>query len=108
MIDVRTPAARSTDPEPSHEAAHEITESGERQRQQEAVADAVRRYPGRTSHELAQATGMDRYAIARRLSECVTAKVVEEPDDARKRKCRVSGKKVTTWWPVPQQARLVA
>lgn len=51
---VETPAARSTDPETSHEAATAITGSGKRARQQRAIVALVRRYPGRTAGELAK------------------------------------------------------
>lgn len=105
MIDVRTPAARSTDPETSHEAAAAITESGERAKQQDRAAAAVRKHPGLTSAELAQAIGMNRYALARRLPEVETAKEVVK---GAARTCEVSRRKAVTWWPVVQQARLVA
>lgn len=97
MIDVQTPAFRATDPETSELAAIEITASGERKRQQDATAEAVRKHPGKTSHELAQVTGLNRYALARRLPECVTGKEVVK---GAARTCAVSGRKAVTWWPV--------
>lgn len=100
---ISTPAARGTDPDTSHQAAAEITASGLRHQQQEAAARAVRRHPGCTSHELAQLTGMDRYALARRLPECATAGEVAKGEA---KLCTVSGRRAITWHPVvvPAQA----
>lgn len=94
---VETPIARATDPESSHMAAEEITKSGARAHQQHQTAAAVKQYPGRTSQELAEATGIDRYTLARRLSECETAKSVRR---GQMRSCWITGRKALTWWPV--------
>lgn len=101
MRRVETPAARATDPVTSHLAADAHTRSGTRARQQEQAADAVARYPGHTSQELAQLTGLDRYMLARRLPECVTAGAVFKGTNQR---CSVSGRLAMTWWPVREVA----
>lgn len=92
-----TPAARSTDPETSHLAAEENTLSGRRAVQQHAVLAAVMSHPGLTSRELAQAAGMDRYVVARRLPELEAAKRVHKGEA---RECRVNKRRAVTWWPV--------
>jgi len=93
---VATPAARRTDPETSHKAAEEHTRSGARAHQQQQVTAAVRALPGRTSFELAMATGLDRYMVARRLPECVTAGTVRK---GATKTCGITGKTALTWWP---------
>ena len=63
-----SPVARAGDPRSSHEAAAQITRSGLRASQQRTVLELVRKYPGRTSAELAaQSQGIDRWTAARRL-----------------------------------------
>lgn len=93
---VETPAARNTDPDTSHEAAEAITASGERHRQAQDVARAVRFYPGRTSAEIASLLMVHRQMPARRLPELETGGVVER---GPKRKCSVAGLNAITWWP---------
>lgn len=93
---VATPAARATDPETSHLAAEEVTASGVRQQQIGMAIAAVRAHPDRTSMELAQATGHDRYMLARRLPDAVTAGAVRK---GGARTCTVSGRKALTWLP---------
>lgn len=61
--------ARSSDPSTSHEAANYIVATGVQGDQQSAAASAVRRFPGLTSLELANETGICRYVLARRLPE---------------------------------------
>ena len=94
---VETPLARASDPITSHIAAAEHTASGNRARQQHQTIAAVRAYPGRTSQELAQLTRLDRYMLARRLPECVTAGAVRRGAISR---CSVTGKLALTWYPV--------
>ena len=94
---VETPAARATDPETSHLAAAEITRSGVRGHQQSQVVAAVRAFPGCTSFELAMKTSLDRYVVARRLSECVTSGDVKKGDA---KACPVTGRLALSWWPV--------
>lgn len=101
---VETPAARRSDPEPSHLAAAEITRSGERESQQRAVVDLVRSYPGRTARELAEIefAGLPQdptkryYAIQRRVSE-MSPRYIRR---GGQRKCSESERVATTLWPV--------
>lgn len=96
MLDVRTPAARSTDPGTSHEAAAHVTLTGARAKQQALAVSAVEQYPGLTSLELARRTSMDRYVLARRLPECEEGGAVRR---GQERRCSVSGRTAITWWP---------
>lgn len=92
------PRARRNDPRSSHEAAAAIEASGRAAHQSAQVLAAVRLWPCSTSHELADAAHMDRYAIARRLPELAAAGRVRriEPS-AETVPCRISGKRVCRW-----------
>jgi hypothetical protein len=96
MRRIETPAARNTDPSTSHEAAAEITASGLRAFQQAQTVSAIRAYPGHTMQELAALTGLERYMLGRRVSECETAGLVVR---GIKRKCAVTGRSAEPWWP---------
>ncbi len=49
------------------------------------------------THMVAQATGLDRYMLARRLPELIKAgRVWRGPN----KPCAVSGRTACTWWPV--------
>lgn len=89
-----SPAARSTDPETSHEAARRVTESGVRQGHAERVLAAVRAHPGMTSRELAGPTGLERHEVARRLADLANAGLVEQQDA---RPCSVGRGRAVTW-----------
>lgn len=97
-IDVRTPAARATDPVTSHMAAENLTQSGVRCKQQAEVLSAIWCNEGCTAHELAKRTGLDYYKIMRRGAELRLAGVVKE-NRFDKRRCTVSGRMALTWWP---------
>lgn len=92
--DVRTPAARATDPDTSHTAAESVTKSGVRAHQQRQVLAALRQWPGCTSAELAKHAHMDRYAVARRLPELVPLFAFR----GGSRACQISGRPAVTWW----------
>lgn len=100
------PRARESDPVSSHLAAREVKESGRLGKQQCAVLEAVRAWPGRTSAELAAKLAPDnwfslRHMVARRLPEL-------EPVHVRKgvmRECTKTHRKAVTWFPVEHLAR---
>lgn len=85
------PRARATDPSSSHAAADELERSGRADRQLDQVQRLVRRYPGRTSKMLATMGRVDRYMVARRLSE------LERQGRVRRRDA--GGGAQLTWWP---------
>lgn len=91
--------ARATDSSGSHEAAASIVRSGRHAAQKDRTEAAVRRYPGMTSMQLAQATGMDRYMVARRLPDLAKEGRAHRGAKAR---CPISNITVCTWWPVAQ------
>jgi hypothetical protein len=96
------PIARRFDPSTSHEAAEHITKNGSRARQQNAVLDLVKRFPGHTSAELAAKSdledgGLDRATVARRLPELRKAHLVKNGWD---RACTVTHHKGMSWYPV--------
>ena len=105
MIDVRTQAARNTDPATSHEAADFIVRDGSRARQQNRTVEIVRNCPGHTSNELADLCGLDRYMLARRLPECESAGAVHK---GASRLCSISGRKAVTWHPGMAPVELAA
>lgn len=90
------PRARRSDPKSSHGAAAQADKFGGHQAQQTLAA--VRLWPLSTSHELAEAARMDRYAVARRLPELAATGLVRriEPTEHTE-PCRVSGKRVCRW-----------
>jgi hypothetical protein len=90
------PRSRSTDPQSSHAAAEEVKSSGRLALQQAQVLDAVRRWPGRTSRELARYIGGDRYVVARRLPELEVALKVRKGGT---RLCSMGGRPAVEWWP---------
>lgn len=93
---VETPAARATDPATSHSAAEDVTRSGQRATNQRIVASTVAAHPGCTSRELTLYCSLDRYEIARRMSECVTAGTVAR---GKSRECAIGKRAATTWQP---------
>lgn len=90
----RSPAAATADPITSHLAAEAVTQSGLRDRQALQVLEAVRRFPGKTSRELAAASGLDRHMCGRRLGELRSSGLVRNGET---RVCAVSGMKSLTW-----------
>lgn len=91
----RNPIAANDDPETSHEAAREVTSSGERDRQAQLVLDHVRVWPGRTSAELSQGHELDRYVFARRLPELARLGFIKR---GIARRCTATGRRAITWW----------
>lgn len=96
---------RNSDPHTSQLAAAHVTATGARAHQQHQAAAAVSSFPGLTSLELAKATTMCRFMLARRLPECEAAGQVVR---GAVRRCKVSGRSAATWWTEPQQLSLVA
>ena len=67
LWDYIRPLAHRDDPGTSLEAAAALVQGGGLSCQLEVVLDALRRYPGSTSAELAERAGLDRPLVARRL-----------------------------------------
>ncbi len=88
------PAARVSDPSTSHDSAHRLRTSGQQAHQIRQVVAAVESRPGRTSRELADETGYDRYMIARRLPDAEKNGLVRKGE---KRICRIGGTPAVTW-----------
>ena len=86
-----TPRARNTDPATSHLAAERIRPK--LRAQQQAVLDALAKWPGSTAVELAKVSGLDRYLVSRRLPELVPVHVRR----GKPRVCTVAGTPQTTW-----------
>jgi predicted ArsR family transcriptional regulator len=76
-----TMRARKSDPQTSHDAAGR---AGEFAGQHHAIilGDLMTRGPG-TIHELAERTGLDHVAVARRMSELETLRTVETTGETR-------------------------
>lgn len=90
-------ASRKTDPDSSHIAERQITVSGVRGSQQREILELVKQYPGKTSLELTRYSKLDRYQIARRLSDLnATGFVFQGPI----RRCAVGDRKSVTWFPI--------
>ena len=95
MRTVMTPASKSGDPITSYLAEQHVNRAGIRSHQQRQAAAAVSCYPGRTSAELAEITGIDRHRLAKRLPECETAGAVRR---GYKRQCSVSHLMAIVWY----------
>lgn len=92
------PRARRADARSSHDAAELVERKGIAKAQAEAVLAALKRWPMSTSMELAKSSGIDRYAIARRLPElCATGQVQRIEPEVYTLPCAVSGKRVIRW-----------
>ena len=89
-----TPRARNTDPGTSHLAAERIKTSGALGKQQQAVLEAVRKWPGKTAVELAHLANINRYAVSRRTAELSPVHIRRGPP----RNCTVNGRPQTTWF----------
>lgn len=90
-----TPRSRRDDPSTSHEAADWVRRSGVLRGHQLLVLETVRKRPGSTYVEIAEACGLDRHAVARRLKEL-------EPMHIRRGEevKRPGPRPLLTWWPV--------
>lgn len=95
-----TPAvarARASDPVTSHEAAERVTRSGKAGTHAATILEAIKDIPGRTSAELAVATGLDRHEAARR---CADLKRDGKVRQGEPRKCGVNKTQGITWFPI--------
>lgn len=95
-IHPRSPIARRGDPITSAEAAAWITSSGFRDSQAGRVLEAVICWPRCTSAELARRAGLDRYVVARRLSELRRLGLIKQGPVST---CSVTGRHSLTWDP---------
>ena len=84
--------ARNTDPLTSHLAAQE--NEGNRASQIKQVVTALKEYDNCTSKELSTWSGLDRYLVARRLSDAEADNQAVRKDS---RKCTVSNRLCVTW-----------
>jgi len=93
------PASRSDDPSTSKDAEQRVTRSGARATQAEQVLALVKRYPGRTSAELAAFSGtLDRWQVARRLPDLERNQLAHRGEPKR---CQVTKTGGVTWLPGP-------
>jgi len=83
--------ARRLDPESSKRAARYVERTGIVVSQREQVLEALRRFPGRCTKEIARMAGLDRYMVARRMPE------LEQMGLARRGEMAAAGER---WWPV--------
>ena len=79
--------ARRTDSDTSHQAAKfAATRKAEQERL--AIYEAVRNGGDMTAREIAHVTGLDYYAVQRRISETALVKTTEQRDGCRVWECR--------------------
>lgn len=88
------PRSRLNDPETSHEAAEQIRRSGVLAGHQTAILNAVKRWPGLSSLEIAARLQLDRHQVARRLKEIETAQRIRRGEAKH-----INGRNHLTWWP---------
>jgi len=91
---LRAPAAND-DPLSSKLAAGQVEKSGLRRHQIEKVVNALRLHPDTTTMELSHGSGLDRYMIARRMSEAESLNLVVRCE--KMKVCSISKKLAQTW-----------
>ena len=89
-------ASRKNDPESSHEAEAEITDSGKRVIQCRQVLAAVREDVGCTAVELSRLHSIDRYAVSRRTADLEDQGLIMK---GMRRKCSINKRMMVTWYP---------
>ena len=98
LFDKAVPAHHVSDPVTSAIAEKKMNKSGKRQRQCEIVLGLFKHHNGFTSAELAHIGGLDRYMVARRLSDLVKTKQIQEPQKDKMRECGITKSLCVTWW----------
>jgi hypothetical protein len=93
------------DPATSREAAEAVVVSGKKDSQKKAVYEALKRWNGSTSAELAAIMDIERHIPARRLSELADVDGVIRRGKARF--CAVTRNRCVTWWITGTEARRV-
>lgn len=86
---------RRTDPGTSREAAERVTAGGSRADHLKRIVAAVRAYPGSTSAELAERSGLERHEAARRTADAAQAGLITR---GPAKTCSVGGRAAITWW----------
>jgi hypothetical protein len=92
-----TTLSRTTDPQTSRDAAALMEATGTATAHRATCLAEVKRLPGQTAAEIAQALGMERHEPSRRLPELRQRGLVR---NGISRICMVQGHRSMTWWPV--------
>ncbi len=95
------PMAHKDDPLSSYQAGDRVLQSGKLKGQMKICFFGVRRWPGRTSAELAELLGCSRYDTARRLPTLEHRGLVKK---SRSRMCTVC-KSVCVTWTTPESEK---
>jgi hypothetical protein len=98
------PLARWSDPVTSYVAGERFARSGKLKGQMLLVLLALRKWPNKTSAELARLAGLDRYAVARRLPN-LSARGLAVRGPARR--CSVTHAECITWLPAESKTPLL-
>lgn len=88
--------ARTDGPDTSREAAEGHVNSGDNVAQKQLILAAVRRTPGGTVDEIAEAVGMLQHKVGKRLPDLEKDGLVRKGEP---RPGRISRRNMTTWWP---------
>jgi len=91
--------SRWTDPDTSRAAARRVESDGSAIGQRRACLDEVRKHPGKTAAEIAEAVGLERHVPSRRLPELRHASLVR---NGPSRVCEIMGTRAMTWIPEDQ------
>lgn len=89
------PMSKAADPVTSDQAAEKLKKSGRLKGQRLNVYNAVKKWPGRTSAEIADNMDIDRHTAAKRLPELRNAGYLV---NGKIRKCRVCKNNCLTWF----------
>ena len=90
--------ARTADDFTSHQAIKDLITSGRHAAQLKLALSTLRQNPGRTSRELADIIGCDRYLFSRRLPDLLRLGLVEKIG----RRICTSGKTMAATWVVKE------
>ena len=100
-----TAAARTSDPDTSHQAANRVERKGKAATNRKRILGAVRARQGGTACEYAKELSMDRHETSRRLPELRADGEIGNapgwgPDDPKEhtRICKVKKTSMLTWW----------
>jgi DNA-binding MarR family transcriptional regulator len=93
------PKARTTDPLPSHVAAAEAEAKGAARGHRARIFEAIMNHPARRGRELAQLTGLEAYAVSKRLTELHRRGLIEPGmiKDGRARRWFATDKGLKAW-----------
>lgn len=94
MADATRTMTRATDPDTSRLAAHRAVQG--KQRLVDKIGAAVRKWPGRTTSELANKLNIEHHKVHKRMADAERAGLIRR---GMSRVCHVKSSMCLTWYP---------